>query len=681
MKKAIQFSRVNRMLPLRVWGTDYPYSREMALSIVTSASVSDPIWSHYPLIKSASPESESSSSVDPVVSPRDVGGYCKPLQLDGRSTPSRITQKLHSLDSIEVAHACLTEAFVDATNVCRKARYLTPAQLIRAAISRRVDDDEPNPPPIATTNGFLIVDLSEASLRLQSFMKALLYLLRDLAYRSRPAATSLPKCQIAMSGRSAAAGRPPVPYSSADPKLDLGQSVAPELRHVDLAMPMHCLAVGASGVGKTQSLVVPRLKAHLAYRLSDGTQSAALIVDPKRELATITESFLADRGESDRLFLAGRDGRVRLFPRSTTLSLHDRVTELFNALGCSPLQRGDSGPWIQKSLALLLGLIDSHAVVFNQSGRDLYIDLMNEAGRDSSAHMGYWASLRDVVRLVQEGAVSVRWLHQRLIAHATAVALLPEQRAVFRFLERYAAMDEEAANQISYVTGHLEGPLASLCDEGLCCWLDTTPVPEVVDQRSASPSHDIGDLIDGARALVFQPPDSATGDVGTRLVKAQFYRAAMQRTNLLQPVLFLCDEFQRYVTGDRESGEASLLDRCRAYRVTAVLATQSVSALYDALSTRGESGDPKQAVNCMLANIGSAFYFQTCDDVTTQSLQRSLPISVPRGWVHPLEVLPLSSLHVGEAYFVAPQGKWGRTRFGVPSCPERSAGGIAAGRT
>ncbi len=144
----------------------------------------------------------------------------------------------------------------------------------------------------------------------------------------------------------------------------------------------------------------------------------------------------------------------------------------------------------------------------------------------------------------------------------------------------------------------------------------------------------------------------------------------MERDNLRQPVLFLCDEFQRFVTGDRESGEASLLDRCRAYRVTAVLATQSVTALYDALSKRRDGGDPKQAVNAMLANIGNAFFFQTYDDASTESLRRSLPLSTPRGWAHPLDLLPLSSLHVGEAYYVAPQGKWGRTRFGVPSCPE-----------
>lgn len=667
MKENIKFSRNKRTLPVRVWGTDYTCSRDMATSIVKSASVSDPIWSHYPAITAATLESQSLSEVDPVVSPKEVVGYSKSNLLDGRNSQGRFAQKLHSLDSVEETYALLHRTFESATRECQKSRYLTPAQLLRAAISVSLTECDTTLPSVTIVDGHLRVDLSDASYGVRSYVHAMLYLFRDLAYLSCHKATILPTCQIARSGRPAVAGRPPLPYSSTDPKLDLGAFFAPELRYLDLAMPMHCIALGASGVGKTYSLVIPRLKAHLAYRLEDGTQSAALVVDPKRELAAATEQFLAEREESHRFFLAGRDGRLRLFPRSTPLSLHDRVTELLAALGCSPHHRGDSGPWIQKAIALLLGFVDAYAVTYNRSGRDLFVDLVHEAGRDSSARAGFWASLRDVIRLTQEGAVSVRWLHQRLTSRANALGLPPEERAVFRVLERYAAMDEESTNQVSYVTGHLEGPLASLTDEGLCSWLDMTPVPEMENPGSGTTSYDIGDLIDSARVLVFQPPDSTSGDAGTRMVKAQFYRAAMQRTDLRQPVLFLSDEFQRFITGDRESGEASLLDRCRAYRITTVLATQSVSSLYDALSKRRDEGDPKQAVNTILANVGNLYYFQTNDDVTTESLKRSLPISVPRGWTHPLDVLPLSSLHVGEAYCVAPQGRWGRTSFRASS--------------
>lgn len=667
MPKFTDAARSKVMLPLRVRGVDYPCNRQLAMMVVKSSNVSNPIWSHYPTIKASASDSAETSSDDPIVSPREVGGNCTPQLIDCSKSRFATSGRLHHVDTSDESFALLKDAFDLASKDCRKAKYLTPAQLIRATISVTHEKGESSPPSVEIVAGHLRVDLSNAQRRTRYCVAALLYLLRDLAYLSSQPAPSKPQYQIAMSGRPTVAERSPVPYTPSDPKLVLGSSVPQELRQVDLGLPMHCLAVGASGVGKTWSFVIPRLKAHLAYKLHDGTPTAALIVDPKRELASIAESYLALRGEKERMFLAGRDGRVRLYPRETSLSLHDRVTEIFDALGCSPYQRGDSGPWVQKSIALLLGLIDAHAVTYNRFGRDLFVDLMREAGRDSTSRMGYWSSLRDIVRLAQEGAESVKWLHHRLMSRATASDIPYDERVMFRFLERYASMDEEAANQISYVTGHLEGPLATLCDTGLTSWLDMTPVPEMDSACAGRQSHDIGDLIDQARAVVFQPPDSHSGDIGTRLVKAQIYRAAMHRTNLRQPVLFLADEFQRYVTSDRESGEANLLDRCRAFRITTVLATQSVSALYDALSKRHDGGDPKQAVHTMMGNIGHAIFFQTCDEASTDALIRSWPVSAPHGWPHPLSITPLSSLHVGEAYYVAPQGQRGRTRFGLSS--------------
>lgn len=137
----------------------------------------------------------------------------------------------------------------------------------------------------------------------------------------------------------------------------------------------------------------------------------------------------------------------------------------------------------------------------------------------------------------------------------------------------------------------------------------------------------------------------------------------MERRNLRQPVLFVCDEFQRYISNDNESGEASLLDRCRAYRITFVCATQSINALYDALSKRNQGGNPEFAVKSIMANIAHLFFFHTNDQTTITYLKNALPQKMAANLPHPLEVLPLSGLRVGEAYFVAPQGKWGRVQF------------------
>jgi len=155
--------------------------------------------------------------------------------------------------------------------------------------------------------------------------------------------------------------------------------------------------------------------------------------------------------------------------------------------------------------------------------------------------------VRDVIRLLQEGQESICWLHQRLCALATGMQLEADQLSAFEFLGRYASMDGEGANQMSYVTGNLEGALAKT----------------------------------------------------------------------------------------------------------------------------GDGGNPEHAVGSILSNIAYMFYFQTPDRVTTEALQRSLPGVVRPGWAQPLTVVPLATLSVGEAYYIAPGSRWGRAQFqpGTGSLP------------
>lgn len=656
---ALEVNGDTGFLPLRVAGVDYNCLKTMGRMFGAYESVTDPVWSHYPDVV---------SELDPVMRREHeaVVSYAQlglelPSTTDGGRPGGGSSRYRNRSASGQAAELRLLSHLQNAGRKFPDADYLTPGCLLQAVLecteakssdaAKDIDADE----DLASAwHGAPAVKKAD--------VKAVLYMLRELWYQSLLGKGAAPCKPIALLGRPQHDVSPPVPYTANDPALDLGPTVPAQLRSVSLHRPMHAMALGASGTGKTYSVIVPRLKAHIGYRLGDGTRSAALVVDPKKELAGIAEQHLALLNGQDRLFIAGRHGRIRLFPQNTTLSLRDRVTLVLDELGVRAKGRGDSDTWVQKSMALMNGMVDAHAVVYNHTGRDLFADLMLAAGRQSSRSRGYWHALRDVIRLLQEGTHSVRWLHQRLMATAEALQARPDQRAAFQFLARYAAMDEECANQMGYVTGNLEHALAGLCDDSLSTWLDLSPVPEVQCDQEAG-LYDMQSLIESSKVIVFQPVDSPSADVGTRLLKAQFYRAAMQRCDMRQPILFLCDEFQRFITLDRESGEASLLDRCRAYRITVVLATQSVTALYDALAKSGAAGGAEHAVDSILSNIAHMFYFQTPDRVSTACLKRALPAVMQRGWEHPLDVLPLSSLNVGEAYYIAPESSWGRTQF------------------
>lgn len=660
MPKKLKSIDVNNLPPLRVWGVDYVCNEVLVEIFQRSTEVEAPRWLHYPLV-CANKHKMSENSNDLRVCARNFG-----LDDSRRSINRNRSTGFQSTDSqqevLEAAIALLVEYFVRCARSHPRARYFTPSQFIRCVVESDEKSQENGLLNLRADEGYLSLRLEVASSELRSKVVSVLHMLRELAYRSATNAKAPPPIQISLLGQSAAQLGAPVPYTTSDPPLELGPTVAPELRQVRLDKPMHSLAVGASGVGKTHSFIVPRLKAHLAYKLTDGTTGTALIVDPKRELADIAEDFLESHGEANRIFVAGRDGRLRLFPRDTRLSLHDRISLVLDSYGMNANHHGDSATWTKKSVAFLMNLVDAHAITYNLSGVDLFNFLLEAAGLGASPLSKYWHGLRDVVRLLQGGTDCLQWMHHMMLSLAETIKVPTDQRASFQLLARYASMNDDGVNQISYVTGGLEHLLTSMCDEGLTAWIDLCPVPEMSAAQDNA-TFDLKQLIDESRVIVFQPNDSPSHDVGTCLLKAQFYRAAMGRRNLRQPVLYLADEFQRFITSDRESGEASFLDRCRAYRITVVLATQSVTALHDALSKRKDSANPMAAVDCIVSNISHLFYFQTLDSASTNLLTRGIPTRPLLGWEHPLNLVPLSNLRVGEAYFLAPEGRWGRTQF------------------
>ena len=135
-----------------------------------------------------------------------------------------------------------------------------------------------------------------------------------------------------------------------------------------------------------------------------------------------------------------------------------------------------------------------------------------------------------------------------------------------------------------------------------------------------------------------------------------------------RPIGYVCDEFQRYITSDAETGEHNFLDRCRAYRVNSVLATQSMAALL-AATNRGLAG--RSALDSILVNTPTKVCFRTTDETAVTTMKSFIPKD-PRSEQHILNFRPPSSLLTGEYYFaIGPE--WGRTRYLLPVRNEAGA--------
>ena len=171
-------------------------------------------------------------------------------------------------------------------------------------------------------------------------------------------------------------------------------------------------------------------------------------------------------------------------------------------------------------------------------------------------------------------------------------------------------------------------------------------------------STDIAHAVECGKVIVFQPRSSATHDMVGRSLKSLFYRCVMERKDMLRPIAYICDEFQRYITTCADSGEHTFLDRCRAFRVSCVLATQSIAALQAAINPNGRGSF---ALESILINCTSKFCFRTSDTNTVDMLRAFIPPN-PMSGMHILTARPPASLKTGEYYFSF-QEKFGRTRY------------------
>jgi hypothetical protein len=167
-------------------------------------------------------------------------------------------------------------------------------------------------------------------------------------------------------------------------------------------------------------------------------------------------------------------------------------------------------------------------------------------------------------------------------------------------------------------------------------------------------------IADG-RIVLYEPQTntSVTANIG-KVLKSAFFKALLvpERMNNPQasPFFYICDEFQRFITHDDDSGEQSLLDRCRAYNVCCGLATQSIASLRYAYTS--EAG--YQSIKILMINTGTKLFFRTTDDETDDSLARIMPSPSRGNKLHVVRVRPPSSLKPGECYYTLVNGKAGR---------------------
>lgn len=447
--------------------------------------------------------------------------------------------------------------------------------------------------------------------------------------------------------------RPPIPWRDTDPPLQLARNGSGAFFGLETIHPTrlgNVMALGGTGSGKTTTAVIPVLDSLLRYRLANGKRAAVLVIDPKKELTARVRVTLAELGEEDRLTVIGEGDPVGFFTPDCPLSPSDKLAKLETF---EPGRDGDyqNAYWRNLGQALLRDLLQIEAdYALAVGGNRLFAMLASELGLTSDESTNPWSALREVLTCARSSSKKLKEVDELLRRHCEMAGIASSS---CRALQVYTG-DSELIQQFNYVCMSAADTLGTaLANPDLNRLVDFDILPD-----ASKPRTDLAALMEAGQVVLFSPEMRQGHRIAAMALKAKWYEAVFSRKDLERPVGVVIDEAQRFLTNDPETGEQGFLDRCRAYRVITLLATQSLSSLKYEF---GSGASAQTALDIISANTPSKFVFRSTDAETVEWLHTLIP-PPDAGGPHIVDVRRPSGLRPGEAFYLLADGRWGRGR-------------------
>jgi hypothetical protein len=453
--------------------------------------------------------------------------------------------------------------------------------------------------------------------------------------------------------------RSPIPWTRQAPPFELARRGA--FFGMDRLHPMdavHVLCIGGTGVGKTISTVEPVLRAMLRYPLptASGDKSTAMfVVDPKRELLSVVTTTLAASGQLHRLRHLGEDDTlppVAFFEVDDGLSPRDKLARLGTVLGTEDLAVDNMKYWQEAGLLVLLQFMQLEQDYRLCTGSSLFEELAKRLQLPVEPYTGFWNRLSVFVSRSRGKRSEFELMSKMLEAVLNDAGM--GRHADATVMSSFLGNDDNNI-QWHYRAQSLHPMTSLLGDPDIAAVVDFDPFPD-----GSRTTTDVRAALDDGLVLLYQPEPCANAEMAARAIKTKVFEAVKSRNDMERPVGIVIDEFQKFISCDPVTGDATFLDTARAYRANCVLATQSIGALLLAL---GSTAQARSAVDAIVANTPTKFFFGSKDRQTTQELRALIP-ALPGGQ-HVLDIRTLAQLQPGEAYWSLANGQWGR------GCAER----------
>jgi hypothetical protein len=351
----------------------------------------------------------------------------------------------------------------------------------------------------------------------------------------------------------------------------------------------------------------------------------------------------------DRLVILGapeRSNPVRFFTSDEALSSSEKLKRLDVILGTLDLSDGSHAYWHNSAMLVIEQFINLEGEYRRAKKTSLLMSLVVKF-RLVLRTPNFWASLEAIFRYSQTGRKAFRSLNEemKVLLQDASLDYMPDGKVMDAFVE------EGDLQQWQYRMQSGEPIVRLLADPEVAKVVDFDPFENTEDK-----SLDLREIMDSGMVALFQPSMKANSALAARAIKTKWYESVRSRHDMERPVGLVIDEFQKFVTVDSVSGDATFLDTARGYRCNAIFATQSVEALIHAMSSDKKA---ETAVAAILATTPSKFFFSTKDKNTTDTMLSLIPGS-PIGGPHIIAARPPALLKPGQAYYSLTNGQWGR---------------------